>query len=147
MLGCSAALVVLAVAETTLNKGSHMYRHIWLNVLVGISVACVPLAILGTAYVMGAHPFWLPREFIPIIGMLIGNCVSAIALGVHHSLRYFSDNRERIEWLLALGATRWEAGALPLASLRPPVLTMASFSMHSTAHCERRTARCYAADA
>lgn len=110
---CAATLLLLAALETSFNKGRYRYSLLFLNVLAAIAFSCVPLAMIGTAFAIGVRPFWLPREFIPVIGMLFGNCMSAVALGVHHTLSYYSDNRDKLEWSLSLGATRWEACALP----------------------------------
>ena len=47
---------------------------------------------------------------IPMAGLLLGNSISAVSLGVSAVVAEAAENRGRIEQLLALGATRWEAG-------------------------------------
>ncbi|CAG8846131.1 14514_t:CDS:2, partial [Racocetra persica] len=61
-------------------------------------------------FAMHQIPFWDPQVFIPTMGMLLGNCMSAIAVGVSYALEQFSEQKEKIEMYLAFGASRWEAG-------------------------------------
>ncbi|KAI9238242.1 MAG: UPF0014 family [Podila humilis] len=65
--------------------------------------------LIGTRLAMGVDPFHSPREFIPVLGMLLGNSMTATALGLDTCLRQLSENKEKIELYLSMGATRWEA--------------------------------------
>jgi len=58
---------------------------------------------------MSATPFWDPPQFIPIVGMLCGNCVAGIVVAVSYILKEFQENRDKVEIYLAFGATRVEA--------------------------------------
>lgn len=44
---------------------------------------------LGTAFVLKTDPFWSPRIFIPVIGMLLGNSMSSVAMGTERCLDQF----------------------------------------------------------
>jgi putative ABC transport system permease protein len=50
-----------------------------------------------------------PQYAIPILGMVLGNTLTGISLGLETALAGFAAERERIEVLLAHGATRAEA--------------------------------------
>ncbi|MED6335091.1 MAG: ABC transporter permease, partial [Planctomycetota bacterium] len=52
---------------------------------------------------------WEPRYLIPFLGMVLGNGLTGISLGLERCLRELDEGRVRVECLLALGATRWEA--------------------------------------
>jgi len=58
---------------------------------------------------MGVDPLNSPKEFIPALGMLLGNTMTAIALGLDQCLSQLSEHKEKIELYLSMGATRWEA--------------------------------------
>ena len=77
---------------------------------MGIMVA-TSLAV--TAYGLGAvirtDPWWSPRYAIPILGMVLGNALNGISLGLEVTLAGFDEQRGRVEALLALGATRADA--------------------------------------
>jgi putative ABC transport system permease protein len=49
-------------------------------------------------------PWYEPRYFIPIAGMIIGNSMTGITLGVRTLIQGFSSEREKIEGALMLGA-------------------------------------------
>ena len=46
---------------------------------------------------------------VPILGMILGNAISAIGIAINSIQREFTENRDKIETYLAFGATRFEA--------------------------------------
>lgn len=71
---------------------------------------------------MANKPFWDPTQFgqslvsldqyllsVPILGMLLGNAISAIGVGSNTVNKEFSENRDKVETYLAMGASRFEA--------------------------------------
>jgi putative ABC transport system permease protein len=62
-------------------------------------------------------PWYSPQYAIPLLGMILGNTISAISLSLDRLTSELSNKRAEVETLLALGATRWEAarGALQQA--------------------------------
>ncbi len=59
--------------------------------------------------VINFTPWYEPRYVIPIAGMIIGNAMTGISLGVKSLLEGFHSNKERIEGALMLGATPKDA--------------------------------------
>ncbi|MEC9489023.1 MAG: iron export ABC transporter permease subunit FetB [Halanaerobium sp.] len=53
--------------------------------------------------VVGLKPWYLPQYFIPLAGMLIGNSMTGISLGVEGMINGVEDNRGMIENALMLG--------------------------------------------
>jgi len=58
---------------------------------------------------MSIVPFWTPEQFIPVVGMLSGNSISAIVVSIDYVLKEFVENRDKIEVYLTFGASRLEA--------------------------------------
>lgn len=56
--------------------------------------------------VMNISPWYDPRYFIPIGGMLIGNSMTGITLGVNRLVDGMSTHKHMVEGALMLGATR-----------------------------------------
>ena len=54
--------------------------------------------------VVGLDPWFRADYFIPLSGMLIGNSMTGISLGVNHLINGFRDNKDLIENYLMLGA-------------------------------------------
>jgi len=50
-------------------------------------------------------PWYEPRYFIPIAGMIVGNSMTGITLGINTLLGGLKDQREKVEGALMLGAT------------------------------------------
>lgn len=50
-----------------------------------------------------------PQYAIPLLGMILGNTLNGIALGLDRLGEELATKRDQVETLLALGATRWEA--------------------------------------
>lgn len=69
---------------------------------------------IGTAFVLKADPFWDPPTFVPVIGMLLGNSMSSVAMATERCLDQFSTHAPMLETRLSFGASRYEA-SLPLA--------------------------------
>ena len=70
------------------------------------------IALFGVVRVQGAAegPSWYyPRYAIPLLGMVLGNTISAVSLSLDRLAHELAARRDHVETLLALGATRWEA--------------------------------------
>lgn len=77
-----------------------------MTIMVATSLA---VTAYGLGLVIGSDPWWDPRYAIPILGMVLGNALNGISLGLETALAGFDSDRDRVEALLALGATRAEA--------------------------------------
>ncbi|KAG8799935.1 hypothetical protein FRC16_004069 [Serendipita sp. 398] len=79
------------------------------SVLLSMLSSAIPVSILGTRFAMGYDPWWQPAAYIPVVGMLCGNTISAIVVSTTSILRDVKDNRDKVEMYLAFGGSRWEA--------------------------------------
>jgi uncharacterized protein (TIGR00245 family) len=75
-----------------------------------MSLSTMLVGIIGSRFAMAQDPFWTPEKFVPTVGMLLGNTMSGMAVGIDSCLSSLSDGQEKIETHLSFGATRWEAG-------------------------------------
>lgn len=76
---------------------------------VSLLMSTLLVGTLVTQLVIAPEPWFSPRIVIPIFGMILGNSMNGIALGLD---RLYSEARARageVETLLAFGATPWEA--------------------------------------
>ncbi|MFV1959101.1 MAG: iron export ABC transporter permease subunit FetB [Planctomycetota bacterium] len=67
------------------------------------------VTLYGVVGVIGVRPWYTPQYVIPILGMILGNTLNGISLGLETVLEGFATRREQVELLLAHGATRREA--------------------------------------
>ncbi|MCA9138969.1 MAG: iron export ABC transporter permease subunit FetB [Planctomycetales bacterium] len=60
-------------------------------------------------------PKWYePQYAIPLLGMVLGNTLNGISVGLSTLTESLMRARDQVETLVALGATRWEAAAEPM---------------------------------
>lgn len=105
MLGMALIAGIEAVRRT-----SRRVPGIWaasMGVMLVSSLAVTFYCMTAVIDVDGA--WYTPRYAIPILGMILGNTLNGISLGLETSLEGFALERERVEMLLAHGASRREA--------------------------------------
>lgn len=59
--------------------------------------------------VVRVRPWWDAQYVIPVFGMLLGSTVSGVSIGLNSAVDNVVGGKERIEALLAFGASRQEA--------------------------------------
>ncbi|KAJ3559409.1 hypothetical protein NP233_g11270 [Leucocoprinus birnbaumii] len=91
------------------NKAKRRYQYMFLSILVAMLGSTIPVSILGTRFAMGIKPFWVPIQYIPIVGMLCGATISGITVSTSYVLKELQENRDKVEVYLAFGASRVEA--------------------------------------
>ena len=81
-------------------------------------------------------PWYDPRYAIPLLGMILGNCMTGIAFGLDTLTTGLVSRRASVEAQLMLGATRWTAAA-PVtrdalrSALMPTINSMAATGLVS----------------
>ncbi len=76
---------------------SSVWLSTWLVTLVTILLVVRP------------QPYYSPQVVIPLLGMVLGNSLTGISLGLDRFLSELRSRRGEVEMLLAHGATRWES--------------------------------------
>lgn len=67
------------------------------------------VTVTGLAGIVQAEPWYAPRYALPILGMILGNTMTGIALGVDGFTNAANRERQAIEARLALGDAKWLA--------------------------------------
>lgn len=101
---------------------------------LAIGAGATTLAV--TALVVRVDPWWDPRYFLPLAGMIIGNAMNAAALAAERLQSEMRARREQIEEYLALGAhprqaSRESVRAALRAALLPTVNAMLTVGLVS----------------
>lgn len=130
VLALLVVMILLAAREAVARSG-HRYRGIYVDAVVAMAFSCILVGGLVTQVVVGVDPWFAPRYVIPLLGMILGNSLTGIALGLDRFLDHLATRQAEVELRLAFGATRREALADPLRdSLRtgliPIVNTMSA---------------------
>jgi putative ABC transport system permease protein len=126
------ALVLVMAAAAGVEVVTRQHRRLKGWQAFGLSSATllfigVAITSLGVGVIIEPEPWYAPRYVLPILGMVLGNAMTAMSLVLDTFCETVTRERTAIEARLALGAQRQEAmsGALR-ASLRTgmtPILT------------------------
>ncbi len=102
--------VMTAVAGLTVaTRVQYRYAALWWDSLVALGATCWLLALLAATAIVRNRPWYDPQYFIPTLGLLLGNTLNGLALGLDRFTHALATGRTAIEGRLALGATSYEA--------------------------------------
>ena len=95
---------------TAFTQSPRAYAGMLLDTMVAVwASSWFVLAFAMFAVLQGARSWHDPQYAIPLLGMILGNTLNGITLGLAGVLDGLQSGRDQIETLLTLGATRWEA--------------------------------------
>jgi putative ABC transport system permease protein len=92
---------------------------------VAAALLVPPLLTLGYLLLVIIQPdeWYSPQYAVPLVGMLLGNALNGVTIGVKTFLEMVSAERHSIEWALAMGASRYEAMWCGALSFSPAMLS------------------------
>jgi UDP-glucose/iron transport system permease protein len=109
------ALMTLIAGVTAVDRNTRRYQGIWLDTIISIWASSWLVAAFGVFAVLHNLDTWYhPQYAIPIMGMILGNTLNGISIGMATFTESLVTRRAEVDTLLALGATRWEAGQTPM---------------------------------
>jgi putative ABC transport system permease protein len=110
------ALVMTMIAGVTAaSRNERRYPGIWLNTIISVwASAWIVTAFALFAVIQGIDKWYQPQYAIPLLGMVLGNTLNGISVGLNTFTETLVTRRDQVEALLAIGATRWEAARGPV---------------------------------
>ena len=107
----SIIIIMEAYAVYTIFKKfrKKLSRPLQKVIAVSMSFGTLSCIIYFLLVVVGISPWYEPQYFIPIAGMIIGNSMTGISLGVKSLLEGMTVQRAQVEEALILGATPYDA--------------------------------------
>ncbi len=104
------AVMTLIAGVTASQRSRRKYPGMWLTTIVSVwASSWMVTAFALFAVIQGMEKWYQPQYVIPLMGMVLGNTLNGISLGLESFNEAAATRRGEIESLLALGATRWEA--------------------------------------
>ena len=110
------ALVLLICAVLLFNAGresvrrvGYSYQGMTLHAVGSMALSGGGTAVVATTVLIGVDPWYDPQYLIPLVGMILGNALTGVSLGLDRALSLLFDRKNRVEALLSFGATPWEA--------------------------------------
>lgn len=109
VIGIIVVMTVIA-GVAAVGRAERRYSGIYLDSIVAVGASSWIVVVYGMMAVMeGVTAWYQPQYVIPLTGMILGNSLNGISLGLNRLGEQLSREQDRIEALLTLGATRWEA--------------------------------------
>jgi len=100
-----AGLAGVAAVQRT----SRRFPGVYWNSLVTISASAFLVTGAAITGILQVDPWYDPQYLIPLLGMVLGNALTGISLGLDRMMEGCVRNRNWIETMLSHGASRWEA--------------------------------------
>ncbi|NIL95619.1 MAG: iron export ABC transporter permease subunit FetB [Planctomycetales bacterium] len=114
-------LMTFIAGVTAVQRNQRRYPGIWTDTMISVWVSSWLITSFALLVVIrDMQPWYQPRYAIPLLGMVLGNTLNGISLGMNALTEALVTRRDEVESLLALGASRWEAAA---AAVRHAVRT------------------------
>jgi putative ABC transport system permease protein len=102
-------VMTVTAGLAAVRRTERRYPGVWLDSLVAVAASSWLVTAVALGAVVRAEPWYRPQYAIPFLGMILGNTLTGISLGLDRLGAELAGERDRVETLLALGATRWEA--------------------------------------
>jgi putative ABC transport system permease protein len=111
--GLAVLVMILFAGQEVMQRQERRLAGWW---SYGLGTACMMMSsVLVTTFALltalRPNPWYDPRYAIPLLGMILGNCMTGIALGLDTLTTGLVSRRASVEAQLMLGATRWDAAA------------------------------------
>ena len=112
----SVAPVLLLTGAMTLIAGisavrriDHRFQSIYPVAIFSVWASTWIVTTITILLIVRPQPYHSPQVVIPLLGMVLGNSLTGISLGLDRFLGELRARRGEVEMLLAHGATRWES--------------------------------------
>ncbi|KAJ2852766.1 kinetochore-associated Ndc80 complex subunit ndc80 [Coemansia brasiliensis] len=122
VFGITGVLGGMAALEVSEWKAKRTVKGMFWITFVSIFGSAITVGLIGSAFAMNFDPPFIASKFIPVMGMLFGNTIVGVALGMESVLVAVDQRRDAVEIMLCYGASRWE-------SLRPIAVEAARTAM------------------
>ena len=101
--------MLIAAVQITLSRAKGVPKGLAGPVFLSLVITMLIMISLVTELIIRPQPWYAPQLVVPLTGMLLGNTVSALAVGLNRFFESMKERRDEVDTLLALGATAWEA--------------------------------------
>jgi len=101
--------MTLVAGTSAAGRGKRTYAGQRLDSVASVWVSSWLVTAIGLFAVIRIDPWYEPQYAIPILGMILGNTLTGVSLGMERMTQELTTGRGTIEMILALGGTRWEA--------------------------------------
>lgn len=108
-------VMTLIAGYTASSRNRKRFPGMWTSAIVSVwASSWIVTAFALLVVFRGIDRWWHPQYSIPLLGMVLGNSLNGISIGVSTLTEALTTRRGEVESLLSLGASRWEAARGPI---------------------------------
>jgi putative ABC transport system permease protein len=106
-----ATIMLLLAGREVMARQTHRFRGLWGFGMGAISmfVSTFIVTLLALTVIINTDPWYTPQYAIPLLGMMLGNTMTGIALGLERLTQAARERRRQIEARLMLGHSSSQA--------------------------------------
>ena len=108
VLGIMTVMTVIAGLAIR-NRSRFRYPGMPGDALAAVWIPSWLITGIGLIVIMKIQPWYSPQYVIPVLGMIMGNTLTGVSLGLDRITYELTQKRDQVEMMLALGASGWEA--------------------------------------
>ncbi len=102
-------IMTLIAGSAARNRVKRSYKGLFVDTLMAVSISAVLVTIITISLILRVQPWYTPQFIIPILGLILGNSLTAISLTSNQLIEAFHEQQARIEMMLSLSARPFEA--------------------------------------
>ena len=107
-------LMVTVAGRAAVQRSDYTFPGAKLLAFLVLLSTGLSISYVVTRDIIGLERWYEPRYLIPLLGMILGNTLTGISLGLHSLLHALKRERDVVEMELSLGASAREAVAEPM---------------------------------
>lgn len=124
-------VMLIAAVQIVMSRAHGIPKGLAGPIFLSLVITMLLMLALVTELIVRPHPWYAPQLVVPLTGMLLGNTVTALAVGLSRFYESMEERRDEVDMMLALGATPWEAARPSIVSsirlgLLPTTASLAS---------------------
>jgi putative ABC transport system permease protein len=104
-----AAVMTVIAGVSAVRRIDHRFSSIYATAVFAVWASTWTVTAVTILLIVRPQPWHSPPVVIPLLGMVLGNSLTGISLGLDRFLSELRTRRGEVETLLTLGATRWES--------------------------------------
>ena len=102
-------IMTLIAAIAAKNRVKRAYKGLLTDTFIAVSASAILVTGLAIGLILQVQPWYTPQFVIPILGLILGNSLTAISLTSNQLVNDMHEQSARIEMMLSLSATPFEA--------------------------------------
>ncbi len=102
-------IMTLIAGIAAKNRVKRSYKGLFTDTLIAVSTSAILVTIIAIGFILRVEPWYTPQFIIPILGLILGNSLTAISLTSNQLVESFHEQQARIDMMLSLSARPFEA--------------------------------------